>query len=96
MKMFLLVLLTPCFLFFPRAVSAQNQRVALDCYTSYKKKGDNYVSLGNYDLAIQQYQAAKYCNNITAQQKKELDSLIAQVNKMRQLPMKKTVIIKRY
>jgi hypothetical protein len=95
MKKFLFVLLTSCFLFFFENVSAQDQKLVADCYTSYKKRGDSYVSFRNYDLAVKEYQAAQLCN-ISIKQKKELDSLIADIAKRRQLEMKKTVIIKRY
>jgi hypothetical protein len=95
MKKFLFAILTQCFLFFSQALSAQNQQLVADCFTSYKTKGDSYVSLRNFDLAIQQYQAAKYCK-INDQQKKQLDSLIADVGRRRQQEMKKPTIIKRY
>lgn len=52
-----------------------------DCYTDYKNKGDSLSKTGNYDLAIKQYQAAKYCLQATPQQKTILDNLIADMEK---------------
>lgn len=62
---------------------AQMYNARQDCYTSYKNQGDAYNKTNKYDLAIQQYQNAKYCNTLTAEQRKILDSLIADINRRR-------------
>ena len=67
------------FLLFHQVSSAQRQQV--DCYNSYKQKGDSYKNSRNYDLAIQQYLSAKYCNSLSYAQRRTLDSLIADINK---------------
>ncbi len=64
--------------------------VKRDCYTTYKNQGDAYNNARNYDLAIQQYQNAKYCNSLSDIQRRTLDILIADVSRKRQL-MKKVV-----
>jgi hypothetical protein len=71
------------------------KQVKLDCYTNYKNSGDAYNKINNYDLAIQQYQNARYCSNISAMQRKTLDSLIADVNRKKQINIKRS-IIRRY
>ena len=68
-------------LLFHQVTSAQKQQV--DCYNLYKQKGDNYKNLRNYDLAIQQYQSAKYCSPLSNIQRRTLDSLIADINRRR-------------
>lgn len=84
--------LTSLFLLFQLPASAQQQRFN-NCFYSYKQKGDIYKNSKNYDLAIQQYQSAKYCSSLTIDQRKTLDSLIADVNKKR--PVTTIRIIKR-
>lgn len=79
---------TVFFLLFHQVSSAQRKQV--DCYNSYKLKGDNYKNLRNYDLAIQQYQFAKYCNSLSYPQRRTLDSLIADINKKRPKNMVRT------
>ena len=66
-------------LLFHQVSSAQKQQV--DCYNLYKQRGDNYKNLRNYDLAIQQYQSAKYCSPLSNIQRRTLDSLIADIGK---------------
>ena len=66
-------------LLFNQVSSAQRQQV--DCYNLYKQKGDSYKNSRNYDLAIQQYQSAKYCNYLSYAQRRTLDSLIADIGK---------------
>jgi hypothetical protein len=58
------------------------------------QKGDSYRNIRNYDLAIQQYQAAKLCGRLSTQQINQLDSLIA-VTKNQQKNSNK-VIIRKY
>jgi hypothetical protein len=70
-----------CILFYQFAV-AQNAKQ--DCFTTHKNQGDVYSKAKNYDLAIKEYQNAKYCNKLTDPQRKLLDSLIADVKKKQQ------------
>ena len=72
---------TVFFLLFQQLSSAQKKQV--DCYNLYKQKGDSYKNSRNYDLAIQQYQSAKYCNSLNYNQRRTLDSLIADINRRR-------------
>ena len=72
--------------------SVKAQKAKQDCYTTYKTQGDVYQTSRSYDLAIQQYQNAKYCNGLTTAQRRTLDSLIVDCgNKKRtiQKPMTK-------
>lgn len=78
------------FLIFLYHFTSAQKMVKQDCYTTYKNQGDAYSNAKNYDLAIQQYQNAKYCNYLSDVQRRTLDSLIADVNRKRQA-MKKVV-----
>jgi hypothetical protein len=64
-----------------------------DCYTNNKIQGDTFAKKGSYDLAIQQYQKAKYCNNLSNVQRRSLDSLIKEVNRKK---MVRKGVIKRF
>jgi hypothetical protein len=82
-------------LFFSKTVSAQQQlTTTIDCYASNKKKGDDYRVLRKFDLAVQQYQAAKYCKGVSKNQLTELDNLIA-LAKKQDMDSKK-IIIRKY
>jgi hypothetical protein len=83
-------ILTLFFLLFHQAATAQKQPVTVNCYNSYVKKGNDYKNLRNYDLAIQQYQSAKYCKSLTKSQIAQLDALIAETKKL-QLNSKKII-----
>jgi hypothetical protein len=76
-------------------VKVMQKQIKLDCYTTYKNGGDAYNKVNNYDLAIQQYQAAKYCPNLNNIQRKTLDSLITDVTRKKQMNTKK-VILRKY
>ena len=84
------IILSLLCIFIYHSATAQVKMVKKDCYTTYKTQGDSYNNAKNYDLAIQQYQNAKYCNAISDIQRKTLDSLIADVNKKRSLIRKVT------
>lgn len=87
-----------CILFVQLAsaqMKAPQKQVKQDCYTTYKNQGDVYNNAKNYDLAIQQYQQAKYCNALSSEQRKTLDSLIADVNKKKQMNGNK-IIVRKY
>ena len=58
-------------------------QVPADCYKTFKARGATYKSQRNYTAARQQYQTAKNCNNLTNQQRREIDSLIADINRRR-------------
>jgi hypothetical protein len=79
-----------------QAATAQKNVLMLkpDCYTSNKQKGDDYRTLRKFDLAAQQYQAAKYCKGISRVQAQQIDSLISLTRKQ-QLNSQK-VLIRRY
>ncbi len=81
---------------FVRSNSGIYPLVPPDCYTDNKNKGDSLSRIGNYDLAIKQYQVAKYCLNATPQQKKILDDLIADMIKRKAASEKKVNLIKKF
>jgi hypothetical protein len=65
-----------------------------DCFTSYLKRGNSYILTKSYDLAIQQFKAAKYCKNLRPDQKKTLDSLIEDAGRKIQSNKKGTILQK--
>lgn len=67
-----------------------------DCYTDYKNKGDSLSKAGNYNLAIKQYQAARYCLQSTAQQKTILDNLITDMEKKKAASEKRPMNSRRF
>ncbi|WP_121352513.1 hypothetical protein [Flavisolibacter nicotianae] len=73
-----------------QTLHAQNKQ---ECFTKYKTLGDNYKLKGLYNLALQQYQAAKYCANLTQVQLAQLNALI---NETSQKVVRVKVIQRRY
>ena len=72
-------------------------KVQPSCFDKYFDLGNRYTQEKNFDLAAKQYEAAKYCGNLTYEQRKRLDSLIADVNKRRDMELaKKKIITKKY
>lgn len=61
------------------------------CFSAYVKKGDEYRTLRNFELAIQQYQAAKQCRGITRDQSIQLDSLINLTKQQQNLKIKQVI-----
>ena len=60
------------------------------CYTKYYNAGTVYLRKKQYDPAIKQFEAAKYCPSLTAIEKKRLDSIIVDTYRK-----KKTVRVSR-
>ncbi|MEO5997575.1 MAG: hypothetical protein ABIN89_12640 [Chitinophagaceae bacterium] len=77
-------------------IIAAHTLAPVDCYTIYKNRGDSLNKIGNYDQAIAQYQAAKYCAQVSVAQKKTLDGLIADVNRKKQISGTKKVITRKF
>jgi hypothetical protein len=69
----------------PQAVSRR------DCYTSYKRQGDAFNKKGKYDLAIQQYQNAKYCPNLPRDSISLLNALIDDAKRRQQRNNRKVI-----
>ena len=47
-----------------------------ECYNKYYNAGIGHRNKAQYDLAIKQFEAAKYCPKLTAVESKKLDSII--------------------
>lgn len=92
-KIFYTPLIFIFFCFVSVQAAAQKMiQVRVDCFTSNKNRGDAYANAKNYDMAIQQYQNAKYCNALSVQQRRLLDSLIIDCNKKKAAMQKKVIV----
>jgi hypothetical protein len=65
-----------------------------DCFSTNKNRGDDYRLLRKFDLAIQQYQAAKLCKSISRIQVMIADSLINLTTK--QQSSNQRIILRKY
>ncbi len=63
----------------------------VSCFSAYLKKGDEYKALRNFDLAVQQYQAAKLCKGINKEQVTLLDSLINITKQQQNVKIKQVI-----
>lgn len=96
-KNFLKVFAVSCLLLLvSQEAPAQSKKmmIRIDCFTSNRVKGDDYRTLRKFDLATQQYQAAKYCKGISRLQVHQIDSLI-ELTRRQQVNSQK-VLIRRY
>ena len=56
-----------------------------ECYNKYYNAGTGYLRKRQYDPAIKQFEAAKYCPNLTAIEKRKLDSIIVDTYKRKRM-----------
>ena len=55
------------------------------CYNKYYNAGTDYLRRKDYDPAIKQFEAAKYCAGLTALDKRILDSIIVDTYKKKKM-----------
>lgn len=56
-----------------------------ECYNKYYNAGTGYLNKKEYDPAIKQFEAAKYCPDLSTSQKKRLDSIIVDTYKKKRM-----------
>jgi outer membrane biogenesis lipoprotein LolB len=84
MKIIMFFLFVLVILILP-GLAATAQKKPLDCYTTYKNKGDSFNRARKDNLAIEQYQIAKKCRYLNNDQIKTLDNLIASIKRRQPL-----------